>query len=159
MTAKKRTVADMLPRDACDKAKDWARGYTSAAKAWAECQRGDWMLWLCGRYSGPPESDGRKKLVLTTCACARLALPHANGDAARKCIETAERWAKGKASIEELREAQRYAAAAAATYAAYAAATAYAAAPADSAAAATKVLAQCADIVRQHYPKPPKGNP
>ena len=34
------------------------------------------MLWLLGKQSGPPESKSRKKLVLSACKCARLALKH-----------------------------------------------------------------------------------
>jgi hypothetical protein len=162
----------------CEEAKEWARGYTSPAKAWRECQRGDWMLWLIGKDAGPPESEGRKQLVLCACECARLALPifetrRPNDARVRECVETAERWAKGEATIDELRVARRAAAAAAAyadadadaayayaAYAAAAAADAYAAyadaAAAYADAARSKTLAECADIVRKHYPKPPK---
>jgi hypothetical protein len=175
-----RTVAARIKHlEPCQDATKWAKGYTSPVKAWRECQRGDWMLWLVGKVSGPPESEGRKKLVLCACECARLALPifenrYLNDGRVRKCIETAERWAKGEATIEELRQARSaaYAAYAAAAYAAYVAADAadaYAAAYAAAAyaadayaadayaadAARAKALAECADIVRKHYPKPP----
>jgi hypothetical protein len=69
-------------------------------------------------------------------------LPHTKDQRVLACIETAERWAKGKATIAELREA-RVAAADAADAAAYAAAR-------------TRTLKACAGIVRKHYPKPPK---
>jgi hypothetical protein len=170
-----RTVAARIKHlEPCQNATKWAKGYTSPVKAWRECQRGDWMLWLVGKVSGPPESEGRKKLVLCACECARLALPifenrYLNDGRVRKCIETAERWAKGEATIEELRQARSAADAdaAAAADAADAAAYAYAAAAYAAAAyaayadayayadARALARAECADIVRKHYPKPP----
>ena len=150
-----RTVADRIAHlRPCADALEWARDYTSPAKAWSECEHGDWMLWLLGQLSGVPESDARKLLVLAACDCADLAMPHAKTPVVAKCIKTARRWAKGKATIEQLREARNDAAADAA-YAAYAAADAAAAAAAAAYAARKKTLATCADIVRQHYPRPP----
>jgi hypothetical protein len=141
----KQTVAERLTKiGACSEAVEWSKQFgMSAKRAWIACERGDHMLWLCGKLSGPPESDGRKKLVLCCCECARLSLPiyearYPNDGRVRKCLDTAERWARGEATIEELREAR------AAAYAAYAA---------DAADAST--LKQCADIVRKHYPTPP----
>ena len=178
MTATKtrQTIAQRIKHlRPCGEANEWASKYTSPAKAWAACERGDWMMWLIGKASGPPESAGRKKLVLCACDCARLALPifekrRPNDDRVRKCIETAERWANGKATINELRAARKAAAAAAgacdAYYAAAAAAAAYAAtaayayaATAAAAYARAITLKQCADIVRKHYPKPPAIKP
>ena len=162
---KRKTVAQRIRHlEPCYNAKKWASQYTSPAKAWKECRRGDWMLWLAGKVSGPPEGEGRKTLVLCAVECERLSLPiyekrYPNDDRVRKCLDTAERWARGEATIDELREARRataVAAYAAAYAAAAAAAAAYAAAAASAyAAARTQVLAACADIVRKHYPKPP----
>lgn len=136
---------------ACNDAVQWSRGYASIDDAWSACPRGDWMLWLAGKAAGPPQSEGRKKkLVLAACDCARLALPifekrYPGNNTARNCINTAERWALGNATYDELLTARRAAAHAAAVYAAavYAAAT------------REKTLADCAEIVRQHYPTPP----
>lgn len=161
---------------ACSDAVIWARLQPSAEEAWQACQRGDRMLWVVGRHSGPSESEGRKRLVLCSCECARLALPYTKDARVLTCIETAERWARGGATMDEVTSAKHaaYAAAAYATYAAYAADAAYAvavvatypdagaadaayaaAAVADAAAAAdarSATLTQCADIVRKHYP-------
>jgi hypothetical protein len=163
---------------------------TTARQAWQQCQRGDWMLWILGRLAGPPESDSRRRLVLCACECARTAwqwMP----EAARVCVETAEKWARGEATIEQVREARRAADVAAVAYAAGVAvaaddagvAVAVAAVAADAAYAAygaadaadaahaaddaygaahaaddarMRVLAQCAGIVRRHYPHPPR---
>jgi hypothetical protein len=196
-----KTVAERIAHlSPCTEAVAWAKHYTMPAKAWRECVRGDWMLWLLGKLSGAPESDARKKLVLAACDCAALPLPHATSVAAALCLETARKWARGEATIEELREARKVAAAAAAAAfsaaadaAADAAAAAAFSAAADAAAAAfsaafsaaaaaaaafsaafsaaavadaadaaafsavrCEMLQKCADIVRQHYPSPPK---
>src|SRR3990167_9889790 len=145
MSTKRKHWSDALPKPACSNALSWARGQASAAVAWKSCKRGDWMLWLVGFLSGEPESDSRKRLVLAACECARLALPHVRKgeDRPRIAIETAEQWARGEdgVTLSQVRRAADDAAAYA--YAAYAAKR-------------NSVLAQCADIVRKHYPHAPR---
>ena len=136
--------------NACEEALIWVSQQKNAQQAWDDCERGDWMLWLLGKLSGKPESKKRKILVLITCECARLSLhlvPEEE-DRPRIAIETAEKWAKGDATIEQVKTAVNAAANAANAAAAYAA---YAAA-----AARCGILKQCADIVREYYPKVPK---
>ena len=118
-----------------------------AETAWRACQRGDWMLWLCGRLSGKPWSECRRKLVLAACACARLALVYVPAGEQRplRAIELAEMWARGgrvtrQAILDAACAAYAADAAAADAYAAY---------------ARNQILAQCADIVRTHYPTAP----
>ena len=113
---------------ACSEAVKWYETQENDEQAWAACERGDWLLWLLGRIK-----VDRKRLVLCCCECARLSLKHVpeNENRPRIAIETAEKWAKGGASIEEVRAAADAAAAAAAD----AAADAAAAAAADAAAA------------------------
>jgi hypothetical protein len=141
---------------ACSEAVAWAKTQKTFAAAWKTCARGDWMLWLASKLSGSPESDARKKLVLAACACARLALKHVKlgEDRPRICIETTEKWARGEdgITIDDVRKARR-AAEDGADAAAYAAA--YAAA--DAAAARSKVLAECADVVRAQIKAPNLG--
>ena len=184
MTTKRKYWSDALKQyNPCADALAWAHTQPSAAVAWRDCTRGDWMLWLVGQLSGPPESASRKALVLAACACARLALPHvpASEERPRIAIETAEQWARGENGVmlDNVKRAAAYAADAenAAAYAAYAAAcaayAAYAAAyAADVAYAAAhaayvgggigdaytrkRTLSQGADIIRKHYPKPPR---
>ena len=151
----------LIDLHACHDAQDWAEQYDTLQQAWDACDRGDWMLWLCGKLAGPPESASRKKLVLATCACARLALPYVQPGELRplQSIETAETWARGEAGATLADVQAAYAAAAAyAAYAAYAvyAADAYAAADADAADARASTLKQCADIVRAAYPLAPE---
>jgi len=133
MTTDNIDLSALLTRlDACREGREWAAGKTPE-QAWAECPRGDWLLWLAGLLG-----IDRKVLVHATCACARLALPHVPTGELRplKSIEAAERWARGEATNEDVRAAAE-------------AAAADAAAGAWGAALATK-LAECADIVREH---------
>jgi len=141
---------------ACGSAIRWASEMKNGQSAWDNCERGDWMLWLAGKMSGKPESAKRKRLVLCACECARLALVHVSKGELRplKAIETAEAWARGKATIEEVRKARSVAvdaayaavdAAYAAVYAADAVYAAYAAAYAAYAADAACAAADAAD--------------
>ena len=156
---------------ACSDAVAWVKEhkFRTLEAAWKKCDNGSWMLWYAGRKAGDFGDEKRKLLVLAACGCARLALPifekrYPNDDRVRVCIETAEKWARNKATLEALQVSRRncYAAAYAATPAAFAAAfaAAYAAAYAYTAAAAdatarSKTLKECADIVRKFYPELP----
>ena len=159
--------SDALPPDTCREALVWARAQPSYAKAWRACRRGDWLLWLAARVG-----VDRRLIVLAACDCARLSLRYvpAGDDRSRVAIETAERWARGEATIEEVRAA---AAAAYAAYAAYAADAAYASADAAYAASAAvasaasaasaasnacaQTFARCATLVRRRIPRPGLG--
>ena len=132
----------------------WAKDYKTLRSAWEACERVDWMLWLCAKMEGKKGWSTRQQIVLVACDCAELVLPiyekkYPDDKRVRNCIEVTRKWANGKATIEEVRQARRAAddayaaaadgdAAAAAAYAAYAAADddAYAAAAAAAAAAA-----------------------
>ena len=161
----------LLDMDACDPAVAWV-GDKDLDTAWRECHRGDWMLWLWGRC----EHD-RTSLVLCACECARLALKFVAKGEERplKAIEAAEAWTRGEVDFEQVQDAASSAnaadaadAASAAAHAAHAVSAAanaahaagyaaYAAFAADAAdAARLETLAQCADIVRRHMPKPPQ---
>src|ERR1700722_13996297 len=135
-------VRDLKSLQACSEAREWAESHDDPQAAWAACERGDWMLWLCGRLSGYPESEARKKLVLLACECARLAPPikgSAEWEAARlNCLDVAEKGVRGEGSVAQLGERGLAPAAAAPAAYAAAAAAAYAAA---SAAAATAYAA------------------
>jgi len=157
----------LIELDACGEAQQWSRG-KSLATVWATCERGDWLLWLCGRMVDKKGWPTRQQLVLAACACAEPALKYVKTgeDWPHIAIATAIRWANGKATIKEVRDAANAANAAdaadaAAAYAAaYAAYSAYAADAADAAdyaanaaayadaADAAISLKQSADIVR-----------
>ena len=137
MMAKSMTNAELkkllTDLESCKEAVRWVEGRT-LAEAWAECQRADWMLWLAGR------TMDRRLVVLATCAAVRPALEHAPAGEGgpRRAIETAEAWARGEATEDEVR------AAASAASAAWAAAEAAA-------------HREMCDIVRSIIPDPDKA--
>ncbi len=171
MNTIRRSIADVLDDlGACNEAIEWAEGQDDPRAAWESCERGDWLLWICGKLD-----VDRRLLVTAACRCARLALRYVPSGEYRPliAIEMAEAWIRGEATIDQVRNAAdaayayasaaSAAAAASAAYAAYAAtaasaAAAYAAADAAadaayaSAAAAYaargRTLAECADLVR-----------
>lgn len=131
------TTQDLLERlGACEKAVMWV-GDRDAATAWAECPRGDWMLWAAARAG-----VDRRLLVRAAAACARLVLHMVvpGEERPRKAIEAAEAWA------EEPTEDRRRAAAAASAAAA--------AAEAAYVAVARSMHKRCADAVRSIIPCP-----
>jgi hypothetical protein len=129
---------------ACKEALTWAKGKT-LAEIWEQCERGDWLLWLCGRMCGKDGWHTRQELVLAACVCAEKALKYVKkgADRPRIAIETARRWARGEATIAEVR-----------TAAADAADAADAAADAADADARIVALKESADLVRSmlHVP-------
>ncbi len=163
MTAKK--LKELLKElAACSSAVEWAHGKTLHV-AWNTCQRGDWLLWLAGKMADKKSWPTRKQVVLAACACAEKALIYVpkGEERPKKAIQTARAWARGKATIEEVRTAANAAydsyvsyAAAYDSYVSYAAAkAAYAANAAAKAAYDSYVsYAAKADIVRRHLKEP-----
>jgi hypothetical protein len=101
---------------ACEEAVVWTRG-KSLEEAWTNCERADWMLWLCGRMVGREGWPTREQIGLAACLCAESVLPlfekkYPNDDRPRKAIEAARAWAQSGGEIEEVRKARRAAAAA-----------------------------------------------
>ena len=82
---------------------DWARAFGEDwERAWHECPRGDWLLAMASRVGVE-----RTALVLAAAACASSALdclPESE-QRPRNAVETAIRWARGEAEIDELRRA------------------------------------------------------
>ena len=118
----KEHIIKLKELSACPEAVEWASQFETIQEAWDNCERGDWMLWLLGKQVGSPRSKSRKELVLIACKCARLSLKYVPKYEKRplKAIQTAEKWVRGEATLQQVRYAA-YAAADAA-YAAYAAA-------------------------------------
>ena len=174
----KKVILKLKKMGACKDAIEWAKSYPTKQAAWDACERADYMLWLLGKLVKVQESPQHKKLVLVVCDCASTALKYTGKyrKVALSALRFARAWAKGKATIEQVKtaaDAAAYAASASASaaaaadaaydaaaytasYAASAAAdaAAYAAsyAAADAAASAQRRLVK---IVRKHYPKAP----
>lgn len=135
----------------------WARKFPTAQAAWDACERPEWMCWLLGKTG----SD-KRDMTLLACQFARLALPHARGDAAELAICTAEQWAHGDEEVtrEDSRDASAWADAAAAAADAWDAAAAAAAEARDAvgdhaADARSDTLRRCCTIIRRFYPEVP----
>jgi hypothetical protein len=126
-------------KDACDEGVGWAAGLTPE-QAWATCQKSDWMLWGLKRIG---YADDRT-LRLFACWCVRQVWDRLTDPRSRAAVETAERYARGDATEEELAAACRSASSAASyayAYASAAAAYAYASAVASAATAAASAAA------------------
>ena len=167
--------SDKLPISACRQAINWARTQPDAETAWRECKRDDWMVWLLSYYANEPGSDARKRLALCLSDCIEATTHLVADDDIQMviilCLTIVRNWAEGGASdLDDVRAAANTAVYAAArgvygaVYGAYA--VAYVAYASDAAAYgayadvayATGAYADdavCADIIREHYPKPP----
>ena len=139
-------LALCLKHGACDAGIEYLeQSGHDLATFWRTTDKPQWMLWLIGRQIGIDEWPTPQEFVLATCACVEPVLKYvpAGDDRPRNAIETARRWCRGEATLEEVRKA-----ADAAYYAAsYAAAAAYAATYAADAADANM-----ANIIRQMIP-------
>lgn len=158
--------------NACLAAIEWV-DYRDHATAWAECQRGDWMLWVAARAGVDLRIVTRAKVE-----CAKLVEHHLTDPRSINALRVAERFANGEATRDELKKADIYSYSAYleckpdqehASYSAFAAAcydadddaacsTALAVAAADYIGESnfdddySKTLAECADICRKHIP-------
>src|SRR5690606_8873474 len=131
----------------CTEALRFRMQYNSFQEAWAECPRGDWMLWSAQRVGVDLRTLTRAKAL-----CA-LTVQHLMKDerSGRAC-DIALKFADGEATREELDDAAAAADDADAAAAADADAAAAAAAAAFAAAAAARIKSQqqTAEICREH---------
>jgi len=74
---------------------------------WSTSDRGDWLLWFCTHMIDQPGWPTHQQVVLASCQCARLALRYITPGERRplKAIETAEAWARGEATLEQVQRA------------------------------------------------------
>ena len=139
--------------NACSEATIWANTQPDLQTAWANCQRGDWMLWLYKRMY----PDNLRELTLAKGLAANTVRHLMKDERSIAAVDAAIAFGEGKISADELESA--YAAAVAAADAADAAADAaddaaaaadaayYAAVAAADAAYAAAADAACADAV------------
>ena len=78
-------------------------------QTWNTSERGDWLLWFSAHMIGKPGWPTHQQVVLASCQCARLALKYIERGETRplKAIETTEAWARGDATLDEVRNAGR----------------------------------------------------
>ena len=134
----------LIDLDACADARAWAKG-KDLKTVWNTCDRGDWLLWLCGKMAGKKGWPTQKQVVLAACDCAETALKYVpeGYNRPKNAIRTARVWARGRATLAQVRDARHAATAYAAEAAARAAADA-ARAAADAADAADADAAEAA---------------
>lgn len=84
---------------ACDVSTEWVRSLDdqSPENAWRKCPRGDWLIWIAAELG-----VDRKLIVQAVCIYARTVLKYVpdGEDRPRVAIETAERWARGEATLD-----------------------------------------------------------
>jgi hypothetical protein len=99
------TIRDrILALRPCDSARDWLLAQPADAdpeQVYLSCDRGDWLVWLAVRAG-----VDRSAWIPALCDCVRLALPYAEGDVLGRTLEVLERYARGEATIEEVRAAR-----------------------------------------------------
>lgn len=103
------TWLDIAGDDDCDTIEQWSAGLTPE-QAWATCARPDWML----RALRVAKCADDRYLREFACRCARSVEDRLRDPRSRTAIQTAERYAVGEATQEELAAACEAAEAAAA---------------------------------------------
>jgi hypothetical protein len=104
--AEKTTFSDYLKKiNACNDAVKWV-GTRTVSRAWADCERADWMIWLLWKKIGSPGWPDKKQVYLCMCACAETALPiyekkYPGDNRPRVSIEMRRRWCRGEATATE----------------------------------------------------------
>lgn len=83
--------------------KKLARGKKSLSEVWQACQRSDWMLWMLDCIEFKPATG----LRLFACYCAKQSPVIESDIRLVKCVQVAERFAKGEAEPAELMKAQQ----------------------------------------------------
>lgn len=149
------TLDKLRALGACEEALKWAasrpKKRQTLSALWADCPRGDWMLWLAARVDEPD----REGIEAVAWACAHLAQAYAAAYAssyAVACADAAAAVACAYASSYAAAFADADAAVACAYASPYADAHAYASSHADAASyaadARAQALLECADLVR-----------
>ena len=104
------TIDELLTKlNACDEARDWAQGKTFV-EVYTTCERGDWLCWLFAKTN--PEDV--QLLTLVKGHQANTVRHLMRDERSRKAVDTAIAFGEERATKEDLRNAARYAYAAAA---------------------------------------------
>lgn len=127
---------------ACDDAVAWVGGRT-LGRAWAECERPGWMVWLCWK-AGLADHPGLRLAAADIAESVWHLVPFDAQLACAWAIGAARRLARGECDEEERREAAAAAFVASASASASVASVAYDAAAADAADVAAYVAARAA---------------
>ena len=84
----------LIALNACSDAIEWV-GDRDLPTAWRECERADWLLWICAKQIGKSGWADHQTVVRMACDCAERSLRFvpAGEDRPRLAIEAARRWA------------------------------------------------------------------
>lgn len=74
---------------ACDDALTWI-GNRTLSRAWAECERADWMLWIASRLDGRCGWPDLTVVVRAACSCAAASAAASAAAEAGSAAEAAE---------------------------------------------------------------------
>jgi hypothetical protein len=143
--SKKEFLAILKEKGACTEAVDWVKESKTETfiELWNSCEQAGWMLWILAKMIKEKGWPSRKTVVLCACDCAETSLQFIpeNEPRPKIAIQTARKWAEGKASKIECGKAAYASSAVSYIYAAAAADAATAAANAAVANAAAYVVA------------------
>lgn len=87
--------------NACREGAAYARTQKSLAEVWDNCPKLEWLFWMLAKQPNKPE----KELRLFAVWCARQVQHLMKDKRSLDALDVAERFALGKASVEELRAA------------------------------------------------------
>ncbi len=94
--------------DACDEAVDWSKKYQTLPKAWIECPRGDWLIWLAATMEGKRGWPTKRKIVSVACDCVEMAIkefPADEVESTKRAIKVVRAWTRGAVDAKEMRAA------------------------------------------------------
>lgn len=79
--------------NACENAIEWV-GCATLEGAWAECPRGDWMIWLAMRMAGQPGWPSPVDVVVVLCDIVEPIVSYipANSKCLLTALETVRQW-------------------------------------------------------------------
>ena len=71
---KKHWSDKLVKLSACKEAVIWAQDFPTVTAAWAQCEQGNWMLWLCRQL--PIKANSKRAYVQTALAIAESVKQH-----------------------------------------------------------------------------------
>lgn len=69
----------LVPLGVCAEAREWAAG-KDLQKAWTECPRADWLMWLVDRMCVREGWPSHREVVLAACTCAETAVQRVHAE-------------------------------------------------------------------------------
>jgi hypothetical protein len=83
---------------ACREAIEWC-GNRTPERAYTECERGDWLLWMAPRSGVDP-----KLVTLASCDCANTVKHLTKDKTPGRLLRLVRKWVKGEATQQEVKK-------------------------------------------------------